>query len=181
MADDYQASLREVLYQLPMVVPPRPWIAKGIFSIGGLTEVGYVSGTDFLLVVSSQGRGLFDCLAGEKIARDPEDTWDGLNQTLLISPGIGPYAQSTIRLAGLHGGGLPRTTHDGWGMQYIPLPWPCHFIYLTLPWKRDSFDEWIKIATDGACEFRACGFSETGRSFVIATSCDLTIYSRELP
>jgi hypothetical protein len=34
------------------------------------------------------------------------------------------------------------------------------------------------IGEDGACELRAAGFSPTGQSFVIATSCDLTIIAR---
>lgn len=179
MPDDYQSSLRDTLIRLPMAQPPQPWKQHGVHAIGGLTEVGYVLGTDMLLVVSSQGRGMFDCTTGERIARDRDEEWEGLDQTKLLSPGIGPFAQTIVRLAGLHGGGLPMTTYDGWSLECVQLPWPSHYFFMSPPWKSDCFDQWIKIATDGACEFRACGFSETGRSFVIATSCEVMLYGRQ--
>ncbi len=178
MPDDYQASLRDTLERSPLSDPPSPWKRLADYAVGGLTEIGYARNTDILLVVSSQGRGLFDCLTGARIDRDHEDDWAGLDQALLVSPGIGPFATTMFRLAGLHGGGLPMITRDGWGLECVQLPWPTRFVFITRPWKSDSFHQWVKIATDGACEFRACGFSDTGRSFVIASSCELIVFGR---
>ena len=53
--------------------------------------------------------------------------------------------------------------------------WPTHSVFLSAPGAREA----VCIGDDGACELRACGFSETGRSFVIATSCDLTVFTRQ--
>jgi hypothetical protein len=36
----------------------------------------------------------------------------------------------------------------------------------------------IPISNDFPCTLRSYGFSETGRSFVIASSCNLEIYAR---
>ncbi len=178
MADDYQISLRHSLETLPLGLPPEPWSRRGDYAVGGLTEIGFAPDADVLLVVSSQGRGLFDCRTGSKLARDPAEDWDGLDETHLVSPGFGDWAQTMFRLAGLHGGGLPMTTADGWGLHCVPLPWPQHFVFISRPWKSHMFDQWTKIATDNACEFRACGFSDTGRSFVVASSCELLIFAR---
>ncbi|ACU59260.1 hypothetical protein [Chitinophaga pinensis] len=45
------------------------WIHKNTFAIGGLENVGYAPMQDQLLVLSTQGEGIFDCIKGEKIAR----------------------------------------------------------------------------------------------------------------
>jgi hypothetical protein len=64
------------------------------------------------------GRGVFDCNSGERVARDKDGDWDDLDETRLMSIGIGPLSEIRIRLAGLHGGGLPTTTDDGWEPRY---------------------------------------------------------------
>lgn len=48
---------------------PAPRSVIGGSAVGGLTDIGFVPGTDDLLVVSSQGRGLFDTLTSENISR----------------------------------------------------------------------------------------------------------------
>ena len=119
-------------------------------------------------------------MTGERVARDYDDIWDDLDETHLTSRGIGPLADSIIRLAGLHGGGLPMTTNDGWLLEVVPFDWPKHSLFISPPFKpgQHGRDNSFKIAEDGAAEFRAAGFSDTGQSFVFATSSDLNIYSR---
>lgn len=154
--------------------PPPRWKHVSTWAIGGLFQVGYAEGLDLLLVLSSQGRGIFDCLTGEKLARDDEEAHDFLDAVRLTASGFGPLNNRTIRTAGLFGGGLPRTTNDGWFAEKQMWAWPTRSIYLAAPRKREP----VVVADDGACELRAFGFSETGRSFVVATSCDLTIFAR---
>ncbi len=180
MVDEYQDELRRSLRAMPMVDPPSPWQLRTKYAVGGLTEIGYAPSSDLLLVVSSQGRGVFDCITGQRVARDRDDIWDDLNETLLTSRGIGPLANLTIRLAGLHGGGLPMTTNDGWLLEVIPYDWPSHGLFITSPSKpgQHGRENSFKIADDAATEFRAAGFSDTGQSFVFATSSDLNIYMR---
>lgn len=49
-------------------------------SVGGLREVGFINNTDNILVLGGGGRTIFNCLTGEKIARDRFDyyhhKWD---------------------------------------------------------------------------------------------------------
>ena len=175
-------ELRDRLIAMPVEAAPSPWQRTMVATVGGLTEVGYARNSDLLLVVSAQGRGVFDCLSGERIARDREENWDGLNQTLLVSPGIGPLEGQAVRLAGLHGGGLPTTTSDGWTLEAPTLQWPNSSFFLSKPWTSvfhyqgpgNSF----KIWDDGPFPLRSFGFSDTGHTFVIATSGELAIFTR---
>ncbi len=155
--------------------PPAPWRPVQVFAVGGLFGVGYATGSDLLLVLSSQGRGVFDCLTGEKLARDYNEAHDFFDLIRLTAAGFGPLAGQSIRIGGLFGGGLPLTTTDGWCLEAQARAWPTHSVFLTAPGSREP----ICVGEDGACEFRACGFSETGRTFIIATSCDLTIFARQ--
>src|SRR5688572_12420560 len=111
--------LIERIRRLPVAPPPAPWRCAAMYSVGSLTAVGYEEGGDRLLVVSSRGKGLFDCTTGQRVAREreplPEPAGDGHEAACpLRCRGIGPLADRTLRLAGLHGGGLPTTTADGW-------------------------------------------------------------------
>lgn len=54
----------------PLSAPPNPWRCTGSFSVGGLIDVGFGTHSDLLMVISGTGRGVFDCLTGEKVARD---------------------------------------------------------------------------------------------------------------
>jgi hypothetical protein len=129
---------------------------------------------------------VFDCLNGAKIARDAsmperlEDDWE--DSIALEAVGIGPLAGQRIRTAGIYGGGLPKFTFDGWTAERLTLDWPHETLLLVPPgsWVYgDAFGkraDFTKVYVDS--EIRAWGFSQTGRSLVLGTSSDLTIYSR---
>lgn len=57
---------RSRLRTLEVQAPPSPWYKVATYAVGGLLGVGYGEATDLLLVISSQGRSVFDCLTGEK-------------------------------------------------------------------------------------------------------------------
>jgi hypothetical protein len=152
---------------------PAPWRSH-VYAVGGLFGVGYATASDLLLVLSSQGRGVFDCSTGKKLNRDYEEAHDFFDPIRLVAVGFGPLAGQSIRIAGLFGGGLPLTTRDGWHLQAQARVWPTHSVFLTAP----SSQVPVCIAEDGACELRAYGFSETCGSFIIATSCELAMFTR---
>jgi hypothetical protein len=161
-------------------VPP-PWKLSGCAGVGGLESVGFGRGTDLLLVTSSQGRGVFDCLTGQRVARDrSEETME--DSTNLEAIGIGPLDDQIIRMAGLNGGGLPNGTPDGWTADRLVLQWPEETLVLVPPgsWIYGlAFDkpaDFVKVFVGS--EVRAWGFSATGRSLILATSGDVTMYAR---
>ena len=164
-------------------VVPTPWKLLKVWGVGGLFQVGYAEDSDLLLVLSSDGLGVFDCLTGEKIARDLSCAHDYFDSIKLTAKGFGPLAEQTIRMAGLYGGGLPLFTKDGWGLELKANRWSHHDIYLRFPWQRDipyqQQPEPTLIGNDEPCELRAFGFSETGKSFIIASSCEVQIFTRQ--
>lgn len=177
-------TIRTQLTQAAVQSPPEPWQLVKSVAVGGLTHVGYANDSDLLLVISHQGRSVIDCLTGNKLARDYEEDFEDLDEIKLIAPGIGPIEKQNIRISGLSGGGLPNITDDGWHIETIALPWPKYFVFLSHLSQHNAREtHWLEAATkvgdSEACEIHACGFSETGKTFVIARSCDLDIFSRE--
>ena len=152
--------------------PPPPWRLTGVYAVGNLHYVGYAPDSDLILVVSSTGRSVMDCLAGERIARCYDEDFE-LDEETLICRGIDPIPND-IRVAGLQGGQLTTTTQDGWEMMRDEYGWFDPFIFIRKPGGGSTKIAWIT-----ACSLRAFGFSETGKSFVIATSCDLTVFNRD--
>lgn len=173
-------TLRERIRSLPTTPPPAPWKAIAHVAVGGLSSVGFDRDSDLLLVVSSQGRGVFDCLSGERVARDRGDYEE--DYAHLEAQGIGPLQGHAIRIAGAGGGGLATTTADGWALHRLELDWPAQELVLTEPGSHlfgDLYEKPAplhKIHQDSTV--RACGFSATGLSLVIATSSDLLIIAR---
>jgi hypothetical protein len=151
-----------------------PWLQVAVHPIGGLLQVGYGEGSDLLLVVSSDGRGVFDCQTGQKIAHDRSDASTFFDPVQLMVDGIGPLAGQSIRTAGLHGGSLLSTTSDGWTLETQIGRRSIRRVILSGP----SDFQPTCVGDDAVCELRAFGFSETGKSFVIATTADLTICTR---
>ena len=168
--------------------PPAPWERRAVHAVGGLTDVGFGRGSDLLLIVSHNGRGVIDCLTGSRVARDAsvpdpgEDDWQ--NTSELEAEGIGPLAGQTVHTSGLFGGGLSLTTRDGWTVERLPLDWPEESLLLVPPgsWlyetRADRSAEFTKVAAES--EVRAWGFSPTGRSLILATSSDVKVFSRRL-
>lgn len=150
-----------------------PWKRLPPQAVGGCTEVGFAPETDLLLVVSSGGRGLFDCRLGERVGRDSADLsrwW--YDEANLLAVGIGPLEGRFIPLAGLNGGRLPSTTSDGWSVRSQTSSAPA-WTKLLISY-RDGGERCF--AEDYG--FHAFGFSPTGLSLVIASGSDLEIYTR---
>lgn len=181
MQTSHLDPLKEQLRALQTVAPPSPWRRVAIVAVGGLRSIGFDRGSELLLVVSSAGRGVIDCRSGEKVARDYDDFYE--DEQFLEADGIGPLQGQTVRVSGLFGGGLPISTQDGWSVELVTLDWPVKdilllepfsFLYGSLYGKPTAFH---KIGAES--ELRACGFSYTGNTLVIATSSDVAVFSRD--
>ena len=134
--------------------------------------MGFADDTDLLLVVSSAGRGLFDLISGERVARDPDDTYAWFDAFNLRCRGLGSSSQQWIRTAGLSGGGLAHGTADGWRLEQGNRA-----VSLLAPFAPGRLRESWQLE-EGAGEFRAAGFSPTGRTLIYASSADLAVYRR---
>lgn len=174
-------AITEYFQRRPIQAPPPPWQHITTIAVGGLLAVGYGFQSDQLLVLSTQGRSICDCRSGALIARDTRDASPFFDAYTLIATGFDVLETQSIPIAGLFGGGLAHGTRDHWHLQAIPLPWPQWSIVLEYPARSIYTDatNGVRVGEDGACELRTYGFSPTGQSFIIATSCDLVVFARE--
>lgn len=189
----YQQTLRDRLLAAPVVPAPEPW--RLVFEykygvpIGGLLGVGFAShpesGHDLVMVVSRDGHGLFDAVSGKKIARDrdPDDEDSTPNTAAdLTCPGLGPIAGSRVHIAGLFGGGLHTTTEDGWTLEAVTPAWPHDRVLLSgdggLPHSGPHGEQWWHIFHSTYSELRAFGFSPSGETIAVATSSDVSLWTR---
>jgi uncharacterized protein (TIGR02996 family) len=159
MDDDYRSTLQPL---------PLPWKETGRYAVGGLTEVGFDDQLELLLVVSHQGRGVFECTSGKRVARDRGNDMEGwYDEFELVALGVGPLAGKLITLTGLSGGALPTTTTDGWVLAKNTRG-PRERVCLWSP--RPANNEGRIRRTFATLfeghEIRAYGFSYTGTSFV---------------
>jgi hypothetical protein len=167
---------------VPAAKVPEPWKQVSVVAIGGLTSIGFVESTDVALAASSAGRGVFDCRTGALLARadDQEFAFDIGN---LLLAGIGPISGQRVRMSGIYGGGLACRTTDGWSIERHPLAWPDDELILAPPGQsmfwlpRGQLMRLTKLA-GFVSEVRAFGFSPTGRSLVLATAADISIFGR---
>ncbi|MFE7229525.1 hypothetical protein ACWCRF_00125 [Streptomyces sp. NPDC002405] len=185
----YQQALRERLLAAPVLPAPEPWQRIAYVPVGGLLGIGFashpVTGHDLVMAVSHDGHGLFDAVTGEKIARDrdpdpEESTPDAVAD--LSCPGLGPVSGSRVRIAGLFGGGLHTTTADGWTLEIVSPAWPNDRVLLSadggLPHSGPHGERWWHIFHSCYSELRAFGFSPSGQTIAVATSSDISLWTR---
>lgn len=183
---DFQRDLRARFLAAPTVPAPPPWRPADchVVAVGGLLGVGFAAdpgtGRDLLLVASTRGLGLFDTVTGERLARDhePDSGWPDDND--LTCQGIGPIAQHRVPMAGLAGGGL-HTGTSGWSVDIARPDWPNERVLLSTgsPYTGGAHGEtWWHIFHSRHSELRAAGFSPSGATLVVATSSDISLWTK---
>jgi hypothetical protein len=150
------------------------WRSVLLASVGGLTEIGFSGSEAALLVVSHDGRGLFDLENGKRIARDdaqpaPGSPW--IDRKTKRVQGIGPSRGEWFAMNGLWGGALQTRSPTGWTVAVLGRG-RNERAYVT--GLRDR-TKWLVGRPLG--EIRAFGFSGSGRHLVLATSSDVSVFS----
>lgn len=190
MLTEYQQRLRDRCLAAPVMPAPEPWraVLDNRTPIGGLLGIGFAThpgnGHDLVLVVSSDGHGLFDASTGERIARDRDPDPEAAapdEDPDLVRPGIGPIAGVPVRIAGLFGGGLHRTAPGGWTVDVVSPEWPHERVLLSTGHgfhKGQPGENWWHVFDAHYSELRTAGFSPSGRTLAVATSSDLSLWTR---
>lgn len=167
-----------------MVAPPEPWRRVLLAAVGGLVAVGFASapddGRDLVMVVSHNGLGLYDAVSGEWLAREyePDDEQPGDD---LRCDGIGPLEGVRVPTAGLFGGGLDLVAHGGWSLTVDRSGAEGGQVVLLADGagrRGAQGAAWWRLFGDRGVELRAAGFSPSGRTLAVATTADLTLWSR---
>ncbi|WP_027344404.1 hypothetical protein [Hamadaea tsunoensis] len=188
--DEYRRRLRDRFLSAPVLPVPEPWVGLAApnttIPVGGLIGVGFapdpVTGADLLLVASHSGRGLFDPATGARTARDHDLELGYPTGPDLSCAGIGPLAGTRIQISGLFGGGLHTTAEDGWAVDVVAPEWPDERVLLSGLgsdiYRGTLGVHWWHIFHSRRSELRAAGFSPSGRTLVVATSSDVTLWHR---
>jgi len=184
MTNPYQEALRNHLRALSLTAPPAPWRLVGSIAIGGFEALGFSSDSKYLLTVSSSGRCVLDPESGQRLAEESfRATMNWYDLETLSVEGIGPLAGHSIVVAGIHGGGLPTLTLDGWVADLIAPDWPKSFVTLSppgsSPWLGVQALGVTKVAPTGGDDVVQCyGFSWSRRHLVVATSHTVDLFLR---
>ncbi|OKI11752.1 hypothetical protein [Streptomyces sp. CB03911] len=190
MITEYQRRLRDRLLAAPVTAPPAPWrpVLDNRTPIGGLQGIGFGihpdNGRDLVMVVSTDGHGLFDAVTGEKIARDRDpdpDTSTPDDSRDLTCPGLGPLAGTPVQIAGLFGGGLHSGSGDGWAVDVVAPEWPREQVILSTDGglhRGEMGRSWWHVFHSSYSTLRTAGFSPSGRTLAVATSSDLTLWTK---
>tara|TARA_R110002167_G_scaffold319685_1_gene525468 strand:- start:1678 stop:2256 length:579 start_codon:yes stop_codon:yes gene_type:complete len=178
--DPNRARLIALLDQIREAESPDGWERVVSMAVGGLTDLGFSKSSPYLLVISSQGRGVIDCQTGEKVARDYDEMGDWFNPQQLLCQGIGPLASEWIQTCGINGGGLPWGNQFGESIEMHSPDWPVYDLYFC----SDCQSPLIAGAASRCCKIdsehlRACGFSWCGHFLVSANSSDLTLWKKQ--
>lgn len=175
-------------FSLAKEPPTYPWRMVAAAPLEGALECGFVRAADRLLVLSSRGRVLFDCVTGALMtengteARPGVGWWDSPN---LRCRGIGRDALEWVRMAGIWGGGLSRQTEDGWRLEHLQVgvftDWQVALCppgsNLAQPERRKGC---VELELPGRADPLAIGFSPTGRSLVYLDRNELFMWSRQM-
>ncbi|WP_051830223.1 hypothetical protein [Streptomyces novaecaesareae] len=81
-----------------------------------------------------------------------------------------------IPVAGLWGGGLHTGAEGGWHVEIAAPEWPHHRVLLATgrgPWQGEHGESWWQVFDSSWSTLRA-----TGRTLAVATSSDLTLWTR---
>lgn len=161
------------------------WSKIGHQAVGGLLEVGFVENTDYLIVLGSSGRTIFNCITNEKTARDRQDyyveNWDP--ETGVVE-GFDLFEGKSIICGGFeYPDQILKETSDYWSIKITEELRPNYkkeiksAEVMTLFNSKNNKE--IEVEVFHYSITRAYGFSKTGRSFIIAHSHGVDIWTRD--
>ncbi len=165
------------------VNPPPPWARVSVERFFEMpVAMGFAPGTEWLVVLTHDGLTVVDAKTGDTLADEPGHSGnaEGEHDPYPVSVvGIGPLAGRRIPVAGLWGGGLKAFTPDGWKVRRIAPNWPCESLVLKVPYDDPSSesDREFLLVKDWP-ELRAFGFSDSGRTLVVAAEF-LSLWKRD--
>lgn len=170
MSSEGHEQIRDAYRRKPEAHAPQPW-QRVLVHVGGVTAVGFGANAEWLLVLSHSGFGVIDPVTGAVVARERDhDLAD--DPYPLAATGIGPLAGERVPLAGLWGGGLRTTSRDGWAVHRASPNWPAECAVLCPPDspELDAEAAGTMLLKDLDPPIRALGFSESGRTLVVANT-----------
>ena len=187
MDANFKNVLYDALSSTPRMQSEAPWRLVLHTSAGGAYAAGFDRITEELIVVSDNGQGIFDASTGSQIYRNHEKS--GYDQALLEATRLDETDHRPIPMAGEFGGGLSRTTSDGWSIDTLQIKWPTAFSILHQPnasiffiapqWDGRGKDASFRVVMKSEGMPVAFGFSLSGKSLIWLDRSDLFIWHRD--
>lgn len=171
------ASLHRRLQDLPGTEDSLgPYRRVANAAVGGLRAAGFAPSSDFTLVLSSSGRGVFDGRTGERVGRNREVVTHSDYPARVM--GIAPIEGQRVSMMGLDGG-LPLSTSgaDGWTMGVMPQAGGVWLCPRGMP--TDEPGPGAFVLRQKIEDARAAGFSASGRALLIADAQTLHLFALE--
>ena len=178
--------LNDALASSPKMQNEPPWKLVAHTSAGGAFAAGFDRVTEELIVASENGQGIFDAVTGNRIYRNRENS--GYDQAQLEATRLDKTGCPPIPMAGEHGGGLCRTTSDGWSIDTLQMQWPTAFSILHKPnasifflapqWNGRGKDSSFRLVMKSEGLPVSFGFSWSGKSLIWLDRRDLLIWHR---
>lgn len=106
------------------------------------------------------------------------------NPTVLVRIEVPPRSPPVPSGQDPLGGGLHSTSGDGWAADVVTAEWPNERVILSSDGgahKGEPGGTWWHILHSSYSTLRTAGFSPTGRTLAVATSSDLTLWTRPSP
>ena len=163
-----------------------PWALVTETSAGGAFAAGFDRDSEDLLVVGDGGQTIYDGSSGARIYRNRSES--GYDETALAARRLDRASCAPIPMAGDHGGGLRKTTGDGWSVDILQLRWPsafsvlhpprCSIYFLADAWKGLGKDARFHLVMKSAGLPVAFGFSWSGNSLLWLDRSDLFLWRR---
>ncbi|MGJ3227083.1 hypothetical protein ACQEUV_17225 [Micromonospora aurantiaca (nom. illeg.)] len=185
---EHQQQLRDRFLAAQVMPTPEPWLAlptpHKYIPVGGLLGVGFAQRRRH--PHGRLPRRPRPVRSGQR-ARRPPAIANPIRTSVFRpgrtcpAPGFGPLADTRVRIAGLFGGGLHTTTEDGWTVDIVAPDWPDERAMLSINgdiYRGTVGTHWWPIVDSNYSELRAAGFSASGRTLVVATSSDITLWHR---
>lgn len=193
-----QDPIRRALSDAALAADIGPWRSVVMPMVGGITALGFDRTSEDMLVTSITGQSVMCGVMGEVLYRNREQ--DGLDVAALKGTRLDQPATERFDMAGLFGGALRTQTNDGWSVERIMSgsanlrdalhsdvvncvlhPQGASIHFLGPQWDDYTKDRRFNLLAREREDIRVFGFSWTGRTLVIATSCDIKVWSRPAP
>ncbi|KOP67460.1 hypothetical protein AMS62_21095 [Bacillus sp. FJAT-18019] len=160
--------------------PPHPWIHEVIIPAGGCIACGW-DAEENLVLISSSGYSITQPLTGNRIYRDQDPN---ISDTHMSADSLSfriPHSGQDIPIFGFESGDGIHMTNDGWMLEVIYPWWPRASVALDQLFVPgyEYLQQAVMIDLNRLDGRIKCGFSPSGRHFVILGSGGALIYSRE--
>ncbi|MVO99924.1 hypothetical protein [Paenibacillus lutrae] len=175
----FELDLLGKAQNMQQTVPPEPWIYEVIVPASGVTACGWDEDEN-LVLISGSGYSITQAITGKRIHRDRDSSLTDAGMSKDYLTFTVPLTGLVMGVFGFEAGDGIFGTDDGWRLDVIYPWWPRASVVLDNVFRQGYryLEDAVMIdlkRLDGPVK---CGFSPSGRHFVVLGSGGALVYSR---